>query len=139
MLCQAGNPFGVIAPNADGDDTPFAVQVLSRFLVSTTLASRRALSPGAIVLSICNTGQNYDALSIDDLNLHRDVGAAWTKFGAVMAQSARDSTVLDAYMLEQNERFKEQGYRFFSMFPGLVKVELFDQNNTFPFPINVLF
>lgn len=134
-MCQNGPPTGKITPNADGDDVGFATQVLSRFLVSYLLAHRRALSPDAVVLTICNSGQSYD-VPVDDLNLHADLAASWTRLGFFFAQSARDSTVLDAFMVEQNRRFPE--YRFFHLYPEMVATPL-GRYDLFPFPLDWLF
>lgn len=133
IMCQNGVPRARLAMNVDGDDTPFAVQALSRFLISHTLVTRGALTPGAVVVSVANVGQSNDTLSVDDLSLKAQLPACRTRLGAFFAQSFRDSSVLDAFITEQNARYPQ--YRFFHVFPELVASELFEYA-AFPFPMN---
>ncbi len=134
-MCQNGVPRSTLQLNADGDNAPFAVQALSRFLIPHHLIQQRALAPGAVVLSVANVGQTLAGLSVDDLSLTAMVPACRTSIGAWGAQSARDSCVLDAFITEQIARYP--AYRWFHVFPGLVASERF-QYDAFPFPVNWL-
>ncbi|KAJ7445646.1 hypothetical protein FB451DRAFT_1292713 [Mycena latifolia] len=123
-MCQNGVPTGTINKNADGDDTAFAIQALSRFALAYLLTTRGGLAPGAAVMSVANQGQNFDGLSVDDLSLEGKLAQGPSKAAFFMAQSARDSCVLDAFHEELNIRYPQ--YRYFHLYPGLIASEEFD-------------
>ncbi|KAJ6534154.1 hypothetical protein B0H19DRAFT_1323623 [Mycena capillaripes] len=124
VMSQNGTPAGHnIKDNADGHDTAFAVQGISRFALAYLLTTGGALAPNAIVMSVCNQGQTLD-LSVDDLSLKRRLGESATTL--FMNQSKRDSVVIDSTFEELNIRYPQ--YRYFSLLPGLVKSEEFDPN-----------
>ncbi|KAF7357452.1 hypothetical protein MSAN_01341300 [Mycena sanguinolenta] len=125
VMCQKGLPTGTINENADGYDTPFAVQAISRFTLAYLLTKRGALASGASVISIAAQGQTLDDLSVDDLSLkgRLSTGSQTTMF---LNQSKRDSCVLDAFHEELNIRYPQ--YRYFHLSPGLVSSEQFDVN-----------
>ncbi|KAJ7176199.1 hypothetical protein C8R43DRAFT_1118725 [Mycena crocata] len=125
IMTQSGTPTGTIVDNADGYDIPFAIQAVSRFALAYLLTTRGALAPNAAVMSVCNQGQSLDDLTVDDLSLrHRSSKRSHVK--AWMEESARDSSVLDAFHEELNLRYPQ--YRYFHLYPGLVKTEEFDMN-----------
>ncbi|KAJ7088447.1 hypothetical protein B0H15DRAFT_291153 [Mycena belliarum] len=123
VMTQSGVPTGTLNENADGYDLTFAIQAISRFAIAYLLTRRGALAPNAIVLSVANPGQTLEGLSIDDLSL-RDRLATSSKTGLFMAQSARDSCVLDAFHEELTLRYPQ--YRYYHLYPGLVMTEEFD-------------
>ncbi|KAJ7155110.1 hypothetical protein C8R46DRAFT_1196650 [Mycena filopes] len=123
VMTQNGVPKGAMVPNADGIDTPFAIQCLSRFGLAYLLTTRGALAPtGAAVMSICSTGRSLDDLDAADLTL-----ATRTQSKSVTAlfmdQSKRDSTVIDSFTEELNTRYPTN--RYYTLWPGLVKSEQF--------------
>ncbi|KAJ7445644.1 hypothetical protein FB451DRAFT_1104261 [Mycena latifolia] len=124
VMTQSGVPSGTINRNADGDETGFAIQALSRFALAYLLTTRGALAPGATVMSVANQGQTLADLSVDDLSLEAKLAAGAGKTAFFMAQSARDSCVLDAFHEELNTRYPQ--YRYFHLYPGLVASEDFD-------------
>lgn len=134
-MTQNGVPRATLELNADGDAASFAVQALSRFVVPQALIAAGALAPGAVVLSVANVGQTLAGLSVDDLSLKEMVPACRTNLGAFLAQSARDSCVLDAFISEQIAKYPQ--YKWFHVFPGLVASERFNYN-AFPWPANWL-
>ncbi|KAJ7333242.1 hypothetical protein DFH08DRAFT_880930 [Mycena albidolilacea] len=127
ILCQNGSPTALtMKDNADGHDTAFTIQCISRFALAYTLTTRNGLAPNATVISICNQGQSLDDLSVDDLSLKRRLAARPSAPALFMQQSKRDSTVLDSCFEELNLRYPQ--YRYYSLFPGLVRSEDFDPN-----------
>ncbi|KAJ6564072.1 hypothetical protein B0H19DRAFT_991160 [Mycena capillaripes] len=127
VMSQNGTPAGHnMKDNADGHDTAFAVQGISRFALAFLLTTGGALAPNAIVMSVCNQGQTLDDLSIDDLSLKRRFAAGESATTLFMNQSKRDSVVIDSTFEELNIRYPH--YRYFSLWPGLVKTEEFDPN-----------
>ncbi|KAK7023059.1 hypothetical protein R3P38DRAFT_3396670 [Favolaschia claudopus] len=126
IMCQKGLPTGTIDKNADGYDTAFAVQAISRFVLAYLLTKRGALAPGASVLSIAAQGQSLDDLSADDLSLERHLASGISQTSMFLNQSKRDSCVLDAFHEELNIRYPQ--YRYFHLSPGLVSSEQFDVN-----------
>ncbi|GMK57163.1 hypothetical protein CspeluHIS016_0310030 [Cutaneotrichosporon spelunceum] len=133
IMCQNGVPRIPLQLNEDGDVSSFAVQALSRFLLPQALISAGALPPDAVVISVANVGKTLAGLSVDDLSLKSM--SARTNLGAWMAQSARDSCVLDGFITEQIARYPS--IKWFHVFPGLVASERF-QYDAFPFPMNWL-
>ncbi|KAJ7924206.1 hypothetical protein B0H13DRAFT_1978966 [Mycena leptocephala] len=127
IMTQGGVPAGTgIKDNADGHDTAFAVQAISRWAIAYLLTTRGALAPNAIVMSIANQGQSLDDLSVEDLSLKGRLAAGKSATAMFMDQSKRDSTVLDSTFEELNIRYPQ--YRYFSLWPGLVQTEEFDSN-----------
>ncbi|KAJ6451626.1 hypothetical protein C8R45DRAFT_1124728 [Mycena sanguinolenta] len=126
VMCQKGLPTGTINENADGFDTPFAVQAISRFALAYLLTKRGALAPSAAVISIAAQGQTLDDLSIDDLSLKERLATGVSQTTMFLNQSKRDSCVLDAFHEELNIRYPQ--YRYFHLSPGLVSSEQFDVN-----------
>ncbi|KAJ7170236.1 hypothetical protein C8R43DRAFT_1152796 [Mycena crocata] len=122
IMTQSGVPTGTVVDNADGYDIPFAIQAVSRFALAYLLTTRGGLAPNAAIMSVCNQGQSLDDLSIDDLSLRNRPPRSHAK--AFMEDSARDSSVLDAFHEELNLRYPQ--YRYFHLYPGLVKTEEFD-------------
>ncbi|KAJ7628132.1 hypothetical protein DFH06DRAFT_1338583 [Mycena polygramma] len=119
IMSQKGTPTGSIKENADRHDTAFAIQCISRFALAYLLTIRGALAPNAIVMSIYYYwGHSLDDLSVDDLSLKRRVGTL-SKTNFHKAQTRRDCTVLDSVTQELNRRYPQ--YRYFSLWPGLVK------------------
>lgn len=92
-----------------------------------------ALAPGATVVSVCNPGNSLDSLKVEDLSLKNASKGYWTTTGFFMAQSLRDSSVIDAFMIEQSKRFPQ--FKFFHVHPGLVGDGTFT-HDAFPFPLN---
>lgn len=135
FLTQNGFMTGTHVENEDGDDPDFAIQGLSRFALIYYLITSGSLKKGATVLSICNVGQTLATLEVNDLSLKK-MDAGRTRL--FLAQSARDSCVIDASFLEFIERYPE--YRFLHMFPGMVKTENWSQApSVTPFPVNFVF
>jgi hypothetical protein len=132
-MTQNGVPRVPVVLNADGDASNFAVQALSRFIVSHSLVKAGALAPGCVVLAVANPGQDLAGLSVDDLSLQHM--ACRTTLGAWLAQSARDSCVLDAFITEQIDKFPQ--YKWFHVWPGLVASEYYPFE-AFPFPVNLV-
>ncbi|KAJ7823068.1 hypothetical protein B0H14DRAFT_3875331 [Mycena olivaceomarginata] len=118
ILCQNGSPTALnMKDNADGHDTAFTIQCISRFALAYTLTTRNGLAPNATIISICNQGQSLDDLSVDDLSLKRRLAARPSAPALFMQQSKRDSTVLDSCFEELNVRYPQ--YRYYSLFPGV--------------------
>ncbi|KAJ7241334.1 hypothetical protein B0H12DRAFT_1221551 [Mycena haematopus] len=127
IMTQNGTPAGrTVKYNADGHDTAFAVQAISRFALAYLLTTRGGLAQNAIVMSIANQGQTLKGLSIDDLSLKAPFEAGQSATALFMDQSRRDSTVLDSVFEELNIRYPQ--YRYYSLWPGLVKTEEFNFN-----------
>ncbi|KAF7341512.1 hypothetical protein MVEN_01888700 [Mycena venus] len=125
IMTQNGTPAGRnIKENADGHDTAFAVQAISRFALAYLLTTHGGLAPNAIVMSIANQGQTLDSLDIDDLSLKAQLKAGLGAPALFMNQSKRDSMVLDSVFEELNVRYPQ--HRYYSIWPGLVKTEEFD-------------
>lgn len=104
------------------DCTGFAVQVISRFVISHILETAGAMAPGGVIISVGNPGWSKDDLSTSDLSLVEEEKAAWTRMNVFAAQMLRDSSVMDAVTLEQNRRYKS---RVFHLNPGFVASETF--------------
>jgi hypothetical protein len=83
--------------NTRSMDPAFAIQVVSRFVIPHRLIEAGHLAPGAKVMSIANTGQTLDDLSLDDLSLHGERYRKMWHARLFAQQSARDSCVLDAF------------------------------------------
>ncbi|KAJ7863470.1 hypothetical protein B0H14DRAFT_2574856 [Mycena olivaceomarginata] len=126
VMCQKGLPTGTINENADGYDTAFAVQAISRFALAYLLTKRRALASGASVMSIAAQGETLDDLFVDDLSLARRLATGISQTTMFLDQSKRDSCVLDAFHEELNIRYPK--YQYFHLSPGLVSTEQFDVN-----------
>ncbi|KAF7352231.1 NAD(P)-binding protein [Mycena venus] len=125
IMSQNGTPAGLNTKyNADGHDTAFAVQAISRFALAYLLTTSGGLVPNAIVMSIANQGQSLDDLSVDDLSLKTRLAKGPSATGIFINQSQRDSTVLDSAFEELNLRYPQ--YQYFSLWPGLVKTEEFN-------------
>ncbi|KAJ7644768.1 hypothetical protein FB45DRAFT_1053438 [Roridomyces roridus] len=131
VLCQHGMPSGQLEPlTTDGLCPDLAVQCISRFALAYLLTKNGALAPGATVLSIAGTGQSVDDLDVEDLSFAQRVGTAGKRSTEFFwLQSARDSTVLDAFHQELTIRYPQ--YRYVHMAPGLVSSEKFNYD-TFP-------
>ncbi|KAJ6516656.1 hypothetical protein C8R47DRAFT_1087945 [Mycena vitilis] len=128
VLTQNGTPAGHnMKDNADGHDTAFAVQAVSRFALTFLLTTHGVLAPHASVMSICNQGQTLDDIDLDDLSLKKRLAAGESATTLFMNQSKRDSVVLDCIFEEFNARYGSK-YNYFSLWPGLVKTEEFDPN-----------
>ncbi|KAJ7644758.1 hypothetical protein FB45DRAFT_898616 [Roridomyces roridus] len=126
VMCQSGVPTGHLDKvTADGLCPDLSVQSVSRFAIAYLLTTRGALAPNATVVSVANQGQSLDDLDVDDLSLAQRVGKMSTT-QLFMAQSARDSTVLDAFHEQLTQRYPQ--YRYFHISPGLVSSEQFDYN-----------
>ncbi|KAJ7168964.1 hypothetical protein C8R46DRAFT_1350424 [Mycena filopes] len=123
IMTQNGVPKGYLVPNADGHDTSFAIQALSRVTLSYLIMKQGGLAPNATFMSIANQGQSLDDLSVDDLSLKAREAAGESKTSLFMNQSKRDSTVLDSFIEEFNIRYPT--YRYFHLWPGLVNTEHF--------------
>ncbi|KAJ7097531.1 hypothetical protein C8R44DRAFT_717163 [Mycena epipterygia] len=126
VMCQKGLPTGTINENADGYDTAFAIQAISRFALAYLLTERGALTSDAAVMSIAATGESFDALSVDDLSLARHLATGISQTTMFLDQAKRDSSVLDALHEELNIKYPK--YRYFHLSPGLVSTEQFDIN-----------
>ncbi|KAJ7660571.1 hypothetical protein B0H17DRAFT_1095066 [Mycena rosella] len=126
VMSQNGVPTGTMNKNADGYESGFALQAISRFALMYLLTTRGALAPNAAVMSVCNQGQSLDDLSVDDLSLEGQFTAGLSKTTFFMNQSKRDSSVIDAFYEEFNIRYPQ--YRYFHLYPGLVNTEDFDYN-----------
>ncbi|KAF7364388.1 NAD(P)-binding protein [Mycena sanguinolenta] len=123
VMTQNGTPAGHnVKYNADGHDIAFAVQAISRFALAYLLTTRGGLAENAIVMSVANQGQTFPDLSIDDLSLKERLKEGETTL--FMNQSKRDSMVLDSVFEELNIRYPQ--YRYYSLYPGLVKTEEFN-------------
>lgn len=133
LMTQNGAPFASAPENVDGDVASYAIQVLSRFVISQTLVEAGALAPGAVVLTVDVPGKDLATLATDDLQMKRAKSTYWTGMSFWFAQSSRDGVVLDTFILEQNKRYPQ--YRFFHVFPGFVGSETF-KYEAFPFPLN---
>ncbi|KAJ6557867.1 hypothetical protein B0H19DRAFT_1070472 [Mycena capillaripes] len=97
VMSQNGAPSGLnMKYNAEGHDTAFAIQCISRFALPYLLTTHGGLAPNAIVMSICNQGQTHNDLSVDDLSLKTRLAAGPSAPAHFMQQSKRDSTVLDS-------------------------------------------
>ncbi|KAJ7628849.1 hypothetical protein FB45DRAFT_1080216 [Roridomyces roridus] len=110
VMTQNGPPTGLIEETADGCERGFAIQAVSRFALAYLLTTGGALAPNAIVMSVCNQGQDLPDLSVDDLSLKQRLGKM-SRTGFFMAQSKRDSVVLDSI----TEEFD------YNAFPGFLK------------------
>ncbi|KAI5474291.1 hypothetical protein MNV49_003655 [Pseudohyphozyma bogoriensis] len=137
VMTQGGTPSGNKPKlTADGYDQAFAVQCLSRIAVSYLLTKKGTLASNATVMMICNTGQSFDAFSVDDIDLAGPRQAGQGNLMHFLDQSKRDSTVLDAFNEEMNKRFPQ--YNYLHVWPGIVKSEEFSVAGV-PFPVNVVF
>ncbi|KAJ6453186.1 hypothetical protein C8R45DRAFT_1112690 [Mycena sanguinolenta] len=106
VMTQNGTPAGRdVKWNADGHDTAFAVQAISRFALAYLLTTRGGLAENAI--APLEAGQSATTL--------------------FMNQSKRDSVVLDSVTEELSIRYRQ--YRYYSqteefnlnIFPGYIK------------------
>lgn len=95
---------------------------MSRFVISHLLVTAGAMAPGGVIISIGNPGWTMDDLSASDFSLVEWEKTAWTRMSVFAAQMQRDSSVMDAYILEQNRRYT---HRVFHLNPGLVASEKF--------------
>jgi hypothetical protein len=78
--------------------TGYAVQVLSRFVIPHHLLTTNSFTPNGLIISVCNTGQNYKNLDVEDLSLKKVKAAGRSDGLFTFDQSKRDSTVLDAFI-----------------------------------------
>lgn len=115
------------------DCTGFAVQVISRFVISHLLVSANAMAPDGVIISVGNPGWTMDDLSANDFSLALWEKTAWTRMSVFAAQMLRDSSVMDADTLEQNGRYHQ---RVFHLNPGLVASETFPYGQL-PFLIGI--
>jgi len=89
--------FLLTQSSSSSEGVEFAIQTLSRFALTYLLTTHNTLAPNAVVMSICNTGQNLDGLDVKDLSLKGKRYQGKYKASLALDQSKRDSTVLDAF------------------------------------------
>ncbi|GJJ09662.1 hypothetical protein Clacol_003886 [Clathrus columnatus] len=130
ILCQGGPPNGLYVPTVEGNDRHYAVQVLSRFVITYRLTEGDDPVVKNSVMAIMAPG--YTISDFDDLELvkARENG----KFGILLA-GKRDSTVIDAVTEEFSSRIKN--IRFMHLFPGAVRTS-FARNSELPWILTVL-
>ncbi|KZV80083.1 NAD(P)-binding protein, partial [Exidia glandulosa HHB12029] len=104
-----------VAPNADGLDTHFAIQVMSRFVLAHHLTVARPTVKRSVV-AIAIAGMGKAAFDTKDITLE-----ALKKKGGytLLPVAARDCTVIDAVWQELAER--SPSVRFLHLYPGVVK------------------
>ncbi|KAF7364381.1 hypothetical protein MSAN_01098800 [Mycena sanguinolenta] len=89
-----------------------------------SLTTRGGLAENAVVMSVANQGQTLPELSVDDLSLKAPLEAGQSATTLFMNHARRDSMVLDSVFEELNIRYPQ--YRYYSLYPGLVKTEEFN-------------
>ncbi|OCF40730.1 hypothetical protein I317_05425 [Kwoniella heveanensis CBS 569] len=136
VQCQNGVPTGTIELTSDGLSRGFSIQALSRFAMFYHLEALQTFSKNATIMSICNPGQDYPGLDLDDLSLEKVGEAGRWQALLLMDQSKRDSTVIDSVIKESSLRYPQ--YRQLHLAPGLVKSEGY-QNWALPFPLSFIF
>ena len=80
----------------DSHEQGYAVQSLSRFVVTHHLITSNLLKDHGTVVFVANSGQTLQDLSVEDLSLKQRYAAGRGKIGFFMDQSLRDSSVLDS-------------------------------------------
>lgn len=126
-IVSGGPPTGRWSETADGLESRFAVQVLSKFAFLSGLAASGALSSAGV--TICAPGQGGKTFDGTDpgLNKAHEQG----KYG-FLSSGARDSVVMDSVHLELATKYPQ--LRFYHLFPGFVHTKA-ASNSGFPFPI----
>lgn len=128
------NVAGVVLPKrketADGIEMTFAVNYLSAFIFSTTLAPLLESSAPSRIANVAGSPSQImkTRLNFDDLYLEKKYSAIRAAFGAIHAK-----TVLTSILAE---KYAERGIDVNSFHPGLVRSGL---GRDFPFPLNILF
>ncbi len=128
------NVAGVVLPNrqetAEGIEKTFAINYLSAFVLSTTLAPLLAQTEGSRIANVAGSPSTImkTRLNFDDLYLNGKYSAIKAAFAAVHAKSVMTSVLADKYA--------DQGIDVNSFHPGLVKSGL---GRNFGFPLNLLF
>ena len=91
-LLARGEPFDVIIANAgvmatpfghtaDGFETQFGTNHLGHFALTGRLLPLLERTPGARVVVVSSTAQNFGRIALDDLNWERRSYAAWPAYG----------------------------------------------------------
>lgn len=115
-LLQNGPPSGTTVDSSDGIERNYAIQVISRFIIAHDLTVKGYLSPGAKIISVANPGQSLDSLKLEDLELKGEEYKNGWKMVMFLNQSKRDSSVLDAALLELGARYPQ--YAYYHVYPG---------------------
>ncbi|KZW04435.1 hypothetical protein EXIGLDRAFT_758724 [Exidia glandulosa HHB12029] len=116
ILTQGGPAMASdIAPNADGLDSHFAIQLMSRFVLAHHLTLARPVVKQSVV-GIVIAGTGKATFDVNDITLEalKQKG----EYHAIRTAS-RDCTVIDAVWQELAER--SPSIRFLHLWPGIVK------------------
>jgi len=130
-----GPPNGRFTTNPDGNDTHFAIQILSRFGLAFLLAKSGTLKDSVTV--VCAPGGAASpAPDASDLQLTAARAAGRLSWGrAIPATGARDTAVTDAWTAHLAEKFPH--LRVSHLFPGYVSTKA-AANAGFPWPVVAL-
>jgi len=131
FMTQGGPPPAVPWLSEDGVDGSFAIQVLSRFVLATTLVQSGTLATDATVVSIAGAGQGSDKVDLDNLD---------SKGLAMFVQMANGGDVIDCYTKELTLRYPP--LRAVHLFPGFVRTNLFSNSKSVWYiriPINLIY
>lgn len=116
---QGGPPHGAIETNAEGVETQFAVQVLSRVGLAKELVEAGTVKRGVLMVAAPGQG-GKSAIDVDDLDFvkAKAAGKWWSGPIGLIKKGSMASSVLDA----ANQHLAEQhpNLTFTHAFPGFV-------------------
>jgi NAD(P)-dependent dehydrogenase (short-subunit alcohol dehydrogenase family) len=128
---QGGTPNGLFETTAEGIESHFATQVLSRFLLNYILASSGVLKETSV--SVMAPGGAQTEFDLDDIELTSSKDAG--RYAQMAKHVSRDGVIADTYTKALQTNFPE--IKFFHVFPGLVQTNVMANQNV-PFPIKQL-
>lgn len=76
----------------------FAIQALSRFVVSYRLITMGSMSQAGSVMVVCNPGQSFE-VDVQDISLTSQKDRGRWKMALAASQASTASTVLDSFLL----------------------------------------
>ncbi|KIW05847.1 uncharacterized protein PV09_03050 [Verruconis gallopava] len=125
---QGGTPNGIFELTAEGIESHFAVQVLSRFLLNYLLASSGVLKSSSV--NIMAPGGSQTEFNLVDLELASFKES--NRYVQLGKHIGRDGVITDAYTKALQSRFPQ--ISFFHISPGLVQTDVMTNQNV-PFPL----
>ncbi|KZV84721.1 NAD(P)-binding protein [Exidia glandulosa HHB12029] len=134
ILTQGGPAVATdVAPNAEGLDTHFATQLMSRFVLAHHLTLVRCAVKRSVV-SVALAGNGRKEFDVNDITLE-----ALKKSGryTLLRVAPHDCTVIDAVWQELAER--NPSIRFLSLHPGFVRTPALENPAGQPLLLRIVF
>ncbi|KAJ3057408.1 hypothetical protein HK097_007587 [Rhizophlyctis rosea] len=121
ILCAGGLNYGPRRETEDGVEMTFAMNILSRFLLTHELQPLLAKAPGGRVVNVLGAGNGSNDINVDDLELKNG-------FNFIRAASLH-ATINDLLTKQFAKRYSDAA--FYHFFPGMVNTNG-PENNRFP-------